>query len=219
MAYTYTTPELVQSEIQGASPFDTDTFPSLADVNAWIEEESSYINSISDRVFSSVVVTDQYVDIEEDDDILLPVAPIISLTKLEYNKNRLGDPDGTDWVTKTEDSDFILYDDVGRIHVIRSNWNPKPGRRRVRVTYTYGYADTPLTVRTLASKLVAKRVIDSLLSNKLFEGDTGDVSIGTMRVSEPADLSIQAYRKLDDDIEKLKDRLHDGFKVYRPIVL
>lgn len=221
MAYQYTTPELVQSEIQGASPFDNETFPSRDDIYNWIEEESSYINAISGRIFGSATVTDEFVDLSGDDDILLPVSPILSISKLEFNKNRIGHEDGPDWEDKTsaQDIEWLLYEDVGRIHIIRDNWNPKPGRRRVRISYTYGYADTPLTVRTLTSKLVAKRVIDSLLANKLFEGDTGEVSIGTMRVVEPRDLSVSAYRKLDEDIDKLKGRLHDGFRVFRPIVL
>ena len=219
MAYAYTTPELVQSELQGASPFTSDTLPSLQDVNDWIEEESAYVNTIAAQIFGSELVEDEFVDLSGDDDILLPVSPIISISSLYYNTRSLTNSQGANWVEKIEDTDFIVYKDVGRIHILRDRWVPHPGRRRVKITYTYGYATAPLTVRMLVSKLVAKRVIDSILYGKLREGDMGEVSIGTLRVVEPRDLSVSTYRKLDEDIDRLKKRIHDGFKVFRPIVL
>lgn len=217
MAFSYTTPTLVERELRSAS-LSSSTTPTLATVQDWIEEESAYINTIAGQVFGVGVASSEMIDLDGEE-FMLENAPIVSITAIEYNVYPIGSSLGSSWVTKTKDTDYTVYDDIGRVMILHNNWRPALGRKRVRASYTYGYTSTPLEVQRLATKLVAKRVIDSLLFENVNEGNSGgSVKVGPIQIVDPTDVGVGTYRQLTEDISELKKKVITGFRVFRPIV-
>lgn len=215
MAYEYTTASLVQAELQASTAFSSSTLPTLSDVTTWIQEESAYVNSLADTVFSTTAVSSEYIDYDGGDVLVLQYAPVTNFTTLHYNTNKLGSTLGSSWVQKTEDTDYTVYADLGMLHLLDS-FSPKKGLKRLRAAYTYGYTTTPETVQMLVTKLVARRVIQTLLTKNINErNDGGSVSVGSISIVEPTNYGVGTYRQLNMDIEELKRRIVDGFKVKR----
>lgn len=214
MAYEYTTASLVQAELQSSTAFSSSTTPTLSDVTNWIQEESAYINSLADTTFSSTAVSSEFIDFDGGSTIWLEYAPIISVSRVQYNANRLGSST-TDWADKVADSDYTIYNDAGYLAVL-SGWTPKTGRKRVAVDYTYGYTTTPLEVQMLCTKLVARRVLETLIAKNVNErNDGGTVSVGSISIVEPSTYGVNSYRQLMTDIADLKKNIVDNFKIQR----
>jgi len=215
MAYEYTTTGLVQAELNSSTAFSSDTYPSDSTVTTWIQEESAYINSLADTVFSTSTVASEYVDYSGGDTIVLQYAPITTFTSLQYNVYKLGSTLGSSWVTKTEDTDYTVYEDVGMLRLLDS-FNPKTGLKRMSLAYTYGYTSVPEEVQKLASKLVARRVIEAGLFQNISErNDGGTVSVGSISIVEPTSYGVSTYKTLRQDIEYYKKVVVDNYKVFR----
>lgn len=215
MAYEYTTTSLVQAELQSSTAFSSSTVPTDTQVTEWIQEESAYINSLAETTFSSTAVASEFVDYSGGLYIFPQYAPVISVSSVQYNNYKLGSTLGSSWVTKSSDVDYTLYDDIGVIRILDS-WNPKAGLKRICLGYTYGYNTTPKEVQKLATMLVAQRVLDTLLSKKINEGDGGGtVEVGPIKIVEPGDYGITRFKQLNAGIEGLKKDIVDGFKVHR----
>lgn len=219
MAYEYSTPSLVQAELQSSTAFSSSTLPTLDTVNTWIQEESAYVNSLAETVFSTTAISTsdpEYIDYDGGDVLFLEYAPITSITRLRYNKNKLGSSLGTDWVEKTEDTDFYTKNDMGILNILRNNWNPKTGFKRIEVAYVYGYSSVPDEVQKLTTKLVAKRAIEALLFKNVNErNDGGTTSVGSITIVEPESYGVGTYQELVSDIAQLKVDVVDTFKPLR----
>ena len=60
----------------------------------------------------------------------------------------------------------------------------------------------------LATKLVAKRVIDTVLAKDVAEKQSGkSVSIGSVSIVRPAEVGVSQYKSLTSDIDLLKAEL------------
>lgn len=217
MVYAYTTHELVQAELQSATAFATSTLPTYDDVDEWIAEESAYINSLANTVFGSTLYSSEMIDYDGEEWLVLENSPIISVTSVYYNNNPLGSSLGSSWTLKTADTDYAVYKDRGMIRILNNNWNPSTGAKRINVTYSAGYADVPREVRKLCTKLVAERVLNTLIQKNVYErADGGSVSVGSVSIVEPSAYGVNSYKQLKADIETLKKDIVDGgARVYR----
>lgn len=216
MVYSYTTAALVQAELQSSTAFSSATLPALADVTNWINEESAYVNSIANLVFGSTAY-DQYIDYEGETIIPLDNTPIISVTAVLYNSSYLGQTNyATSWTTLTSEVDYTVYADRSYIQLLMNTIRPTAGIKKFRIQYTAGYATIPLDVQKLVTKLVALRVLDTLLQKNVNErNDGGSVSVGSISIIEPASYGVGSLKKIKSDIELLKTELVKGTKVIR----
>ena len=217
----YTTPKLVEYELRAEESFADFTVPSLNAVTSWIEEESKQIDAEAGTSFEELTST-EIIDYEGDDDSLPESlytihSPIIEVTKLEYNPYRLGsDEYSTGWEEKTEDEHFTVYKKRGRIDILYPQFKPSEGKKRFRVVYKHGYSTTPALVQKIATKAVALRVINSLLNQKIEDGETGGtVGVGGISIVDPTDYGVKGYESLQESLNVLKDKLLSGAVVYR----
>lgn len=212
--YEYTTPEMVQAELQSTTSFSASTVPKLDTVQQWIYETSDYINQMSGRTYS----VNQYVDYLDYDGstFLTPRhSPIVGITKLEYNTNPLGQV--ASWSTLTADLDYALDEYPSQVILPFTSFRPVEGPKRFRITYLAGDIQTPYNITMLATKMVTDRVISSLLNQHINEGnDGGSISVGSISIVEPASYGVQNYKRLKDDIKGLQDDLlKNKFGVFR----
>lgn len=216
MVYSYTTADLVQSEIRATTAFASTTIPSLSDVTTWITEESAQINNdIGYNVGQTQY--DEYRNYNEDDIFFTKVAPVISVSTLLYNTTTIGSTGySTGWQEKTENTDFFIELERGEIKPIFSNWQPKDGDRNIRLIYDAGYATTPLDIQKLATKMVALRILNTLIQNNVNErNDGGSISVGSINIVEPDSYGVSSYTKLQEDIRTLKEDVSMNFGVHR----
>lgn len=216
----YTTATLVQYELRAENIFSTNTVPSLAAVESWIDEESAQIDQEAGASFGSLTSTETLDwDLSEplQDALYLKHTPIISIDNFEYNPERISSDDySTAWTSKTEDEHFTTYKEKGRIDILYPKFKPLAGQKRFRITYTHGNATTPPVVQKLATKSVALRVLDSLLNSKVEGGETGgSIGVGSISIVEPTDYGIGGLRRLKEDIQDLKTKLLEGVVVFR----
>lgn len=214
MTFEYTTTQDVANEIRASSDFASTTTPTDTTVTGWIQEASEKINLVSGRTWGTSQYTEE-IDYDGADRIQLKYAPIITVDTVLYNKNPLGSESGTDYEAKTEDSHYSVYKNKGEILILRNRWNPLNGPKRIKVTYTAGFATIPSYVQELATKEVALRTIQSVLYNNVEGGDTGgSISVGQISIVEPDNLSVGTVEKIKADVNELWTTVK-GTGVYR----
>lgn len=213
MAYTSAT--LVEAELRASEVFSGSTIPTLTQVTTWIEEESALIDQKAGSISAATTYT-EFVDYEGSDIILLKHSPIITVSSVAYNTNPLGSSLGEAWVTKTADTDYTLYEGKGKILLLPLNFSPADGPKRFRIVYSAGYSTTPYPVQALATKKVALRVLDTLLSSNVNEAnDGGEVSVGSIRIVEPGNYGGRSLLQLKDTVRQLENEVAVGTGVYR----
>jgi len=212
--YEYTTPALVKAELKATTDFASTTNPSLSTVNNWINEESEEVNVVSGRIWSTENVTD-VVDYEGQESLTLKHSPVLSVTRLLYSSIALGVTGYNLADTKIEDTDYTLYSNDGTISILDS-WKPSEGRKRIQIDYLTGYTTVPLRIQKLATKKVAKRILDAVITQDLNEKKSGkSVSVGSISIVKPADFGTQNYKVLKADIDALEEKLVNGTGTYR----
>lgn len=215
MVSAYTTATYVQEELRAESPFSSTTYPSLTTAERWIEEASTEIDHLAGFVASETAYT-SYVDYTDQEILCLENSPIISISSISENTNSLGSGDGEAWVTKTEGSHYVVYNESGQVLINFLTWNPKAGYRRLRIIYTAGYSTTPVLHRMLATKMVAERTLSSLIAKNVNEAnDGGSISVGSISIVEPSSYGVNSYNRLKTDISDMKDMLLNGTSAYR----
>ena len=204
--YAYTSTTLVKNELRATADFATTTNPSLSTVTNWINEESEYINGLANNVFTSTSFS-EIVDYNGGDVITLANAPVISITSVLYSPYSLGDALYNLSDTKVADTDYSCYNESGEL-IILPSWKPSIGRKRIQINYTAGYSSVPLDVQKLATKLVANRVLSSLIHNNINTGaDGGSISVGSISIVEPASYGVNSYKQLGTDIADLEKQV------------
>jgi len=211
---SYTTAALVEAELRATESFGAGTNPTLDTVNEWIQEESAYINDLGQRIYGTDTKT-IYLDYNGEEEIYLDVAPLISIDSFEYNTADADRGQTESLVSKTEGTDFIVKSDLGKIK-FTTQFNPVMGSNKFKITLTYGYASTPLSVQMLCTKLVTDRVLSSLLNDNMNQGNSGgSISVGSINIVEPADFGMGSYNRLQDDVANLKKELINSTSLYR----
>lgn len=209
----YTTPELVLAEIRGEEEFTEYTIPKLSDINSWITQASSYINGLTSNYYSTGTAR-QHFD-AKDQTLYLKHSPVISVETVYYNNSLDGDT--PEWVEKNPGVDYLFYPETGSVKINPRYWTRlQKGSRNLMIDYTYGYETVPPVVTMLATKLVADRILNTLMAQSLEERNAGgSISVGDIRIVEPANYGLGTYRQLKQDIIDLKDEVKKGFRVYR----
>jgi hypothetical protein len=211
----YTTAALVEAELRATAAFSGSTTPTLAQATTWIEEESAYIDRLLGYSIASASYTDT-IDYQGEEVITLKHSPVISVNSVLYSTSELGTSGYALSATKVDGTDYTVYTDSGEIKIIQTNWSPSDGDKRIQVNYTAGYATTPYTIQKLATKLVASRVLDTLIHQNVNESnDGGTVQVGTIKIVEPGSYGVNSYQSLNTDIGMLKDELLNNFAVHR----
>lgn len=218
MSY-YTTLENIQSELRLSTAFDNNTSPSSQDIDRWIQEESKIIELRTGQIFGSTAETSTLYDYDGSGIFRFPHTPIISISNFEYNV--YGPNLTSSWIPLTEGDthDYLLYTDEGEAEFINganSTYKIRPlgGKKKFRITYTYGYKVTPLDIQKLATMMVAKRVILSLI-NSQSNTEGGDIQVGTIRVSDPSNYSINYIKSLNEEIESAFKNVGQGLNTFR----
>lgn len=216
----YTTAAYVQSEIRSTTAFSSSTIPSDTDVSRWIYEASREIDLLTNQSYISNVVTNQVLDYSGMSPIFsVPISGLISVEKVETNVTSYGATPS--WVTLTEgvDYDYTVYLDSNEIQFnIGANSTlhsyPRAGYRSIRLSYTYGSTNVPYEIEHLATLMVAKRAVSTLVN---FQANSlmGEVTVGPVSVTDPSQFSINYMKGLGDEITRLKDGLGLGFKVFK----
>lgn len=214
MAYTTTTK--IEAELRAPSAFSVNTIPSLVQVTEWITETTDYIDSLTGTSFASTSRTEFHNYNPSDENVYLTHTPLISVTDIAYNVSPMGVTPS--YVGRVVDEDYVVYENEGRVFINLSRWQPNHSHpKAIRVNYTSGYSTVPGRVAMLATKLVAKRVLDSLIMNNVNERNAGgSISVGSINIVEPNDYGIGSYSKLGTDIKDLTSQiLYQDFRVYR----
>lgn len=216
MSYSYTTAAYVKEELRASTNFSSSTTPTANTVTRWITEVSEIINREAGQVFGEQTVSET-IDWDGEEWIVLANAPIISVTSLLYSTAILGSANYALTSTATEGTHYSAYTDSGEIYIIPQYSGVfKPGVKTMQINYTSGYSTTPLDVQMLATKMVALRVLDSLLNQNVNEGNTGgSVSVGSISIVEPDSISVGTYKQLKMDIEELRNKVSSGYKTLR----
>lgn len=213
--FSYTTATKIEEELRATTPASTETNPTLATINSWIIELSAKVNRDSARIWGEATYVD-VVDYIGEEMILLENSPIVSITTFKYSPIALGTTGYGFTNTLTEDTDFTSYDDSGRLDLLYTNFKPTEGKKRFEVTYVSGFTQVPRDVEMLTTKLVAQRILNSLISSNVNEGnDGGSISVGSISIVEPASYGVASYTKLGQDIEKMQEDLTKGFGIHR----
>ncbi len=212
----YTTATLVEAELRTDAVFSGSTVPTLTQVTDWIDQESSYIDHITADVYTQTTTTDEYLDYDGGDFLYLRHSPVISVTSLSYNSYPLGSSLGTNWAVKSSGTDYIVEEKSGLIILPATTFTPDTGTRRFKCTYVSGYATTPAIITKLCTKIVADRVLSSMLNQNVNEStDGGSISVGSISIVDPGAYGVQNYKRLKDDIEMLKKEIAVRTGVYR----
>ena len=214
MTYAYTTTALIQAELRATSNFSSTSLPTADQVTTWIAEESAAINDKSGRNWGSTAYSET-LDYNGEEILTLTNAPVVSVTSLLYSTAPLGTDTYSLSDTKTEGTHYTTYLEDGEIAIL-PNWSPSIGRKRIQVNYTAGYATTPLQIQKLATKKLAKRVVDTIIQKDINEKKSGkSVSVGSISIVKPADFGVAQYKTLQDEIKGLEEALINGTTAYR----
>lgn len=201
MVNTYTTANLVEAEIRAENAFSSSTIPTLAQVQTWIQESSHEIEVLTNNVYTSTVVTEAVFDYDGSGIFRIPNRPLLSVEKVEYNS--AGITETPVW-NEVATNNYLTYLNEGEIDF--TGYFPASGKKKLRLSYTYGQTSTPLNVQRLCTLMVADRVISTLNAS---QGNTegGSIQVGMISVSDPSNYSINYTKQLKVDIQTLITRL------------
>lgn len=211
----YTTATKIESELRATTVFSGSTNPTLDSVNEWIAEITDYIDSLSGQSFESTSYT-EYFDHNGSADMYVRRTPIIAITSLSENENN--DGEAASYVAKTEDVDFVTYNETGILKVNVNKWRPSSAKKKgIKVVYTAGEATVPGRVSMLTTKMVTERVLSTLMNDNIESRNAGgSISVGSINIVEPGDYGVGTYKQLKSDIADLKNEITStNFRVHR----
>jgi len=163
----------------------------------WREETiTEYFPGRAEKITSTDSVSrGQYYEETEEDKyvIILSNYPVVSITSLQYL-----DDDGTVNDTLTEDDDFHVWLDTGKIRIFTSSIPVGVDKKKVKVVYVHGITTSvPKTVRELSATIAAIQCFTNLTGGSFDDITTytlGPLSVG---VGEPYMNMRAAIRELE----------------------
>lgn len=200
---TYTTFADVSNELNGFT-LNSTTIPTSTIVGSWITEASDFIDLKTGNIWGTATVSSEFHDYDGSGMMRVLHIPIISITSLLAESNGINAATES-WYAlsegRTSNKDYYIYSDEGDI-IFHGTKKPIFGYQNLCISYTYGYTTTPNYIKELCTKIVAKRVINSIVSGgSTSEG--GSVSVGTISVSDPTVFGITNIKRLDNEIYQL----------------
>lgn len=205
----YTDSDLVSAELNGVTISGTTT-PSDDTVDTWIAESESEINTRTGKVWESVTVSNEIVDYDGSNYLRFPSAPLVSVTSIEYNANPNGE--AADW-TEIASSTYITYLADGEVKFVTDL--PPAGLQRIRLNYVKGYSSVPAHIQRLATLMVAKRFISSVVQGDAKE-QGGSVTVGNISIGDPTGFGGSQIRDIDNEIESIMGSRINSTHIYRP---
>lgn len=210
----YTTVDKVSASLKGLT-IDASSFPSSSDVNVWIAEVDSEIDTIFGTSFTTTTRTNEYLDYDGSGFVRLPYSPVVSISSLEKVSGSLGEDSPTSTsLSEGRSNDFLLYNGDGEIEFFGSK-APEAGKRRLLWSGVTGYSVTPKWVEKLATLMVAKRVVKASVSSISQKGGR-PISVGNLSLGAPNNFSIDAVKQMDSEINSLIGSHISSDHVFRP---
>lgn len=216
---TYTTLSLIQAEI-GCDAITASTTPSSSQVETWISEVEDIIDITAGTIFSTSLVSSEYVDYDGSGVILMPEHPITSVDEIRYNRQDITSST-PNWVTLQEGygKNYITYNDFGEVEFINGNGatnivTPQAGKKKLCLSYHWGHTTVPLEIQRLATLMVSKQIINQLI-NQQANTLGGEVSVGPITVKDPSNFSIGQIKCINQEIDSLMSQIGQKFKTYR----
>ena len=128
-------------------------------------------------------------------DYFLLLGPIISITTLQTTQSDEDtDSSSVTWDTLTENNDYFLDKETGKIGITNDSYNPINGRNRLKVTYIYGHSSIPRDIKRLTTLMVIRDLAKTGVMRAVIGGH-----------SEFTSSQIQAF---DNEIDKILNRNH-----------
>lgn len=192
--------EFLQETIDGSST------PSETTVDEWIEWAEDEIDKITGFSFTSQTKTDLIMPGNGNREFWVPreYTPIISMTSLSVNTNTDFD---ISWSAKVENTDYFVVDEsMGHLKFAPNVTGFGDKLKQIKLTFTYGYATIPYIVEELATKIVAKKFIQSKVSNTA-SGGNESIRVGPISINDGSKESVAFVQNLNEDINDLKGRL------------
>ena len=166
----YTTSTAVAT-LLGTS-FSTSTDPTTAEVNDIIARVEDFVEQVTGRIWTTATTTELFDTVDETrrgygeplystQDVqkvfFLRNRPAISIESIQVNSGGLS---SENWITRATGyaGDALFYGAEG--YVWFHNQAPDPGRRNVRIRYTYGVSATPNDIKYATELLVAEEVLN-----------------------------------------------------------
>lgn len=142
--------------------------------------------------------------------------PIVSITNLCSNQSSSKGTAADSFTALTQQTgsggDFIVDCRTGRVTLF--DCKPQYGHPRgIKTTFVYGYSSTvPTLIKTLATKMVARRVIKAKIDSSNFT-QVDNVSLETLSVTKNTQQMVVYLKSLDDEIKELKKEVIGNFKI------
>ena len=142
--------------------------------------------------------------------------PIVSITNLCTNSSSSCGTSADSFTALTEQTgsggSFIVDCRTGRVTLL--SCRPAYGHPRgIKTTFVYGYSTTvPTLIKTLATKMVARRVIKSKIDSSNFL-QVDNVSLETLSVTKNTQQMVVYLSSLDKEITELKKEVIGNFKI------
>jgi hypothetical protein len=211
---SYATVTDVSNELNGLV-IDATTTPSTTTVETWIEQESEKLKSDTNQLWGQETITDELLDYDGSGNLLLDYAPVISITKLENERNGMN-ATSESWLTlvegRTSSGSFIVYKEEGDLQ-FHGSVVPIIGNLNMRVTYEAGYAPVSPVVLSYVAKAASLRVIEAVVNSQASE-EGGNITVDVISLTDPSNFSVGRVRQLKTDLIDLKNQL-GSLKVYR----
>ena len=160
-------------------------------VEKMIDRITSEIDNLTNSSFKSNTATNEYHDGKgtRGDEYFLKKGPVISITSLSTTQNDEDtDSASITWDSLTEDDDFFVDYDTGKISITDSSYNPD-GRNRFKVTYTWGRSSVPKTIKRLATLMTIREL--------------GKLNAIKSVIKGQSEFSNFSYKALDDEINSI----------------
>ena len=145
-----------------------------------------------------------YWNVQFSDRIYLRNRPIISVTTLQRNSAGASSTDS--WETLTEQTgsggDYVVTDEgkqAGYVDFVKNK--PVFGKRKMRVTYTYGHSPTPKNVERLTTLMAVRDVVISKISRSFLDTAHG-ISLRGIMIDRSAAFA-QYLDKINIEIDRL----------------
>lgn len=203
---TTTVSEFLQTDITAGST------PSISTVNEWIEWAEDRIEEVIGFEYTTSAKTNVIFSGNGSLNFWFPreYLPLVSISKFEINT-------GTDfditWTEITQGTQYLIEDlDTGRILFNSGISGNVPKSQAFRISFIYGYETIPYIIEELATKLTAKKFIQSKLGK---DGSSGNESIkvGPITISDGSSQTLSYVKGLNQDIDMLLKQL-STFKTY-----
>jgi len=141
-------------------------------------------DSVEEGQYYSESFEDKYV-------VILSNYPVLSITSVEFLNDDLTASD-----TLTENEDYHWYD-YGKITLITTSKPEGPGKKKIKVTYTYGYASVPTIVKRLSAVMASIIAFVNLTGGSYDEITSYTLGPKSVSVGEP-------YMNMRAAIERLE---------------